>query len=51
VDVVTAERALSDARRNLAQARYEYLVNSLRLKQAAGILADQDLALINRWLQ
>lgn len=51
VDVVAAERALSDARRNLARTRYDYIVNSLRLKQAAGILSDQDLALVNRWLQ
>ncbi|MDZ7736133.1 MAG: TolC family outer membrane protein [Gammaproteobacteria bacterium] len=51
VDVVAAERALSDARRNLARARYDYIVDSLRLKQAAGILGNQDLALVNRWLQ
>lgn len=51
VDVVAAERALSDARRNLARTRYDYIINSLRLKQAAGILTDQDLALVNRWLQ
>lgn len=50
VDVVAAERALSDARRNLARARYDYIINTLRLKQAAGILSDQDLALVNRWL-
>lgn len=50
VDVVDAERALSDARRNLARARYDYIVDSLRLKQAAGILSAQDLALVNRWL-
>jgi len=51
VDVVAAERALSDARRNLARARYDYIVDTLRLKQAAGILGDQDLALVNRWLE
>lgn len=50
VDVVAAERALSDARRNLARARYDYIISSLRLKQAAGLLSDQDLALVNRWL-
>lgn len=51
VDVVAAERALSDARRNLARARYDYIIDSLRLKRAAGMLGDQDLAQINRWLQ
>lgn len=51
VDVVAAERALSDAKRNLARARYDYIVNSLRLKRAAGVLTREDLARMNRWLQ
>ena len=50
VDVVATQRALSDARRNYSQARYEYILNSLRLKQAAGILAPTDLEQINSWL-
>ncbi len=50
VDVVATQRALSDARRNYAVARYEYLLNSLRLKQAAGILSPADLEQINAWL-
>lgn len=50
VDVVIAERTLSDAKRNLARARYDYIIDSLRLKQAAGILNQQDLAQVNRWL-
>jgi outer membrane protein len=51
VDVVTAERGTSQARRDLARARYDYLLNTLRLKRAAGVLSDEDLAAINRWLQ
>src|SRR5690606_3293010 len=35
VDVVTAERGTSQARRDLARARYDYLLNTLRLKRAA----------------
>lgn len=51
VDVVTAERGLSQARRDLARARYDYILNLLRLKQAAGTLAPTDIALTNSWLK
>lgn len=50
VDVVAAERATLQARRDYARARYDYLLNTLRLKQAAGTLSDQDLSHINGWL-
>ena len=33
------------------QARYDYLMNVLRLKQAAGTLQIQDLEEIDQWLQ
>ena len=36
---------------NLASARYDYPLNLLRLKQAAGTLSETDLAQINAWLQ
>ncbi len=51
VAVLDAERDLHQARRDLAQARYEYLLDSLRLKQAAGNLADTDIAAVNNLLQ
>ncbi len=50
VDVVAAERLASQARRNYARARYDYLLSTLRLKQAAGALAGKDLDEVNRWL-
>ena len=50
VDVLTEQRNLFRAKRDYAQARYNYIVNSLRLKQAASILKPEDLALINTWL-
>ncbi len=50
-DVLDARRDLFFARRDLAQARYLYILNSLRLKQAAGILNDLDLRQINGFLQ
>jgi outer membrane protein len=51
VDVIAAERATSEARRDFARSRYDYILNTVRLKQAAGTLSDQDLLLINQWLR
>lgn len=51
VDVVDAERQLARARADLAQARYKYVVDTLRLKQAAGTLSPQDLVFVNSWLE
>ncbi len=50
VDVVTAERGLSEARRDYARARYDYVLEGLRLRKAAGTLAPTDLAAANNWL-
>jgi len=50
VDLVNAERSLSEALSNHARARYEYVLNTLRLKRAAGILRESDLEELNRWL-
>lgn len=50
IDVLNAQQQLFNARRDLAQARYLYLVNQLRLKAAAGSLADEDVAELNRLL-
>lgn len=50
VDVLNAQRELFLTRRDLSQARYEYLLGRLRLKAATGILQEQDLDSINRLL-
>ena len=50
VDVLDSQRELLRARRDHARSRYAYLLNSLRLKQAAGIVAEADLASINDML-
>ena len=50
VDVVTQERELFGAKRNYARARYDYILDTLRLKQAAGTLSPADLIEINKWL-
>jgi outer membrane protein len=49
--VLDAQRDLYLARRDYAQARYDYLLNRLKLKQAAGTLSEADLADINAALQ
>lgn len=50
VDVLIALRALFNAERNYALSRYEYLLETLSLQQAAGILSVEDLENINKWL-
>jgi outer membrane protein len=51
VDVLNAEQQLSLARRDLAQALYNTILNQLRLKAAVGKLAEADLADINALLK
>ena len=51
VDVLDAQRELLRARRDYARSRYDYLLDTLRLKQAAGILSETDLAQINNLLE
>lgn len=50
VDVLNAQRELRDVRAKLLQARYDYLLNILKLKFYAGILAADDVFMINQWL-
>jgi outer membrane protein len=51
VDVLDAQRELLRARRDYARSRYDYLLDTLRLKQAAGIVNESDLAQINDLLE
>ena len=44
--VLDAERDLYAVKRDAAQARYDYVLNRLKLKQAAGTLDEQDLMLV-----
>jgi len=50
VDVLNAQQQLFSARRDLAQARYNYILSLLRLKAAAGQLSEADLERVNSWL-
>ena len=49
--VLDAERDLYRTRRDYAVARYDYVMNSLRLKKAAGILDMSDITTVNDWLE
>jgi outer membrane protein len=50
IDVLISLRATYASRRDYAGARYQYLLNTLRLKQASGLLGTSDLENINIWL-
>ncbi|MCW9057229.1 MAG: TolC family outer membrane protein [Gammaproteobacteria bacterium] len=50
VEVLTVLREQYRAERDYAQTRYDYIMNVLYLKQAAGILSRQDVVQINQWL-
>jgi outer membrane protein len=49
--VLDAARDLYLYRRDYAQSRYEYILNTLRLKQAVGTLSESDLDAVNSWLE
>jgi outer membrane protein len=50
VDVLNAQQQLYSARRDLAQARYNYILNRLRLRAATGRLDETDVAQVAQWL-
>ncbi len=50
VDVLNAQQLLFSAKRDLLEARYQYLANTIRLKAASGLVAEVDLADINQQL-
>ena len=50
LDVLNVQQTVFTQRRNLAQAYFNYLVNTLRLKSAVGTLNEQDLEALNRRL-
>jgi outer membrane protein len=50
VDVLDSRRRLAEAETNYARSRYDYLINVVRLKLAAGTLKQDDVVEINQWL-
>lgn len=47
VDVLTATTALYQAKRNLSNARYDYMINQLNIEFARGTLNEDDIARLN----
>lgn len=50
VDVLNAEQQLQSTLRDLAEARYLYLVSRVRLRALVGMDREESIAEINRWL-
>jgi outer membrane protein len=51
VDVIAAERTQLRTRRDYAAERYSYVVNTLRLKEAAGNLSPEDVRGLASWFE
>ncbi|OUS31510.1 hypothetical protein A9Q99_02775 [Gammaproteobacteria bacterium 45_16_T64] len=50
VDVLNAQKTLYGAKQDYANARFDYIFDSLQLKQTAGVLTEKDIHDINSWL-
>jgi outer membrane protein len=51
VDVLQAQDNLQTAETTYSRSRYDYILNLLLLKQAAGTLSEADLMQVDSWLQ
>ena len=51
VDLLDSTRNLYSAKQQLSNARYNYILKTLQLKQTAGVLSEQDLVDINQGLK
>lgn len=51
VDVVNAQRNLFQAQRDYFTTVYDYIINTLELKQAAGMLSEVHLQQLDNWLE
>jgi outer membrane protein len=51
LSIADAEKDLYSAKKDYSRSYYEYMLNSLRLKNAVGTLSPQDLEGINGWLE
>lgn len=51
VDVLNAQQQVLNARRELLQTHYTYLLGLLKLKYHSGLLSEEDLDEVNAWLQ
>lgn len=51
VDVLNAQRSLFAAKRDFASAKYDYIINTLRLKQAVGDINAEAIEELDDWLE
>ena len=49
-DLLASQSRVYQARKQLTTSRYDYILNTLRLKRSAGILSPKDLGVLNSWL-
>jgi outer membrane protein len=50
VEVLIAQRNLYQARRNYSDARFDYVINSVKLREVAGMLTPADVQRVDQWL-
>jgi outer membrane protein len=51
VEVLDSQQLVYQARSNYSKSRYDYILETLLLKQSAGTLTEADVDSINHWLQ
>jgi outer membrane protein len=51
VEVLQAQRQLYQARRDYATALYDYIINTIQLREVAGMLTPADVQEVDKWLQ
>lgn len=49
-DVLAEQKNFYQAKKNYSRSQYDYLINGIKLKQAAGSLSVQDVQVINQYL-
>lgn len=50
-DVLRAQRELFRTKKEYSSARYDYILDTLRLKRISGLLDKKDLNILNTWLE
>lgn len=50
IDVLSSQSTLYNAQKQYLDSRYNFILDTLKLKQAAGILSPEDLNTLNRWM-
>lgn len=50
-EVLAAQRELFRNKKDHTKARYDYILNTLRLKRLTGTLQENDLVLLNTWIE